>query len=152
MFPPAGLGSLAVCWRGACGVMHGPGGRVYGEAPTPGAPGTWDRSVWWALNRAARVGEGTGRHRWRQVPPFRFGELLVTSGKTSWPYGVSTAGQARLTHLPHTVLLAWRGQRLAGRVIAWHCGARTAYFRLLREAGPRVCQMCLFQSQGRRVG
>lgn len=122
---------------------------VYGEAPNPGAPKTWDREVWWALNRAARVGEGTGRHRWRCVPPFHYGDLLVTSGKTRLPYGIPTSRRARLTHLPHTVLFAWRAGRLRGRMVAWHCGARTAYFRLSEVPGPRLCQMCVFQSRGR---
>jgi hypothetical protein len=123
---------------------------VYGEALTPGAPKTWNREVWWALNRAARVGSPAGRHRWRLAPPFHYGSLYVTSGKTSWPYGMSTARRREtLTHLPHTILFAWRRGRLAGRMIAWHCGARTAYFRLAREPGSRVCQMCLFQSRGR---
>jgi hypothetical protein len=123
--------------------------QVYGEAPNPGAPKTWNRDVWWALNRAARVGGGAGRHRWRLVPPFHFAGLLVTSGKTRLPYGVSTSKRGRLTHLPHTVLFAWRGGRLVGRMIAWHCGARTAYFRLVSEPGPELCQMCVFQSRGR---
>ncbi len=133
-------------------VTRRPPALVYGEAVRPGAPGTWDRAVRWALNRAARVGAGTGRNRWRLAPPFHYGSLYVTSGKTSWPYGYSTARKAPLVHLPHTVLFAWRRGRLAGRMIAWHCGARTAYFRLAREPGGRsVCQMCVFQSRGRVV-
>jgi len=128
-----------------------PPGLVYGEALRPGAPGTWDRDVWWALNRAARVGAPTGRNRWRLAPPFHYAGLLVTAGTTSWPYGTSTARRpaTRLTHLPHTVLFAWRDGRLVGRMIAWQCGARTAYFRLLREPGPQVCQMCVFIARGR---
>jgi hypothetical protein len=132
-------------------VSHGSrfGGVVYGEAPTPGAPRTWNRSVWWALNRAARVGEGTGRHRWRQVPPFHYEDLLVTAGRPALPYGLSTSNRGRLTHLPHTVLFAWRRGQLVGRMIAWRCGARTAYFRLSRVPGPALCQMCVFQARGR---
>jgi len=134
-------------------VSHGNRfGGVYGEAPNPGAPKTWNRSVWWALNRAARVGEGAGRHRWRSEPPFHYGELLVTSGKTRIPYGLPTSPRGRLTHLPHTILFAWDRGRLVGRMMVWQCRARTAYFRLSREPGDQLCQMCVFQSRGRVAG
>lgn len=107
--------------------------------------------MWWALNRAARVGEGTGRHRWRQVPPFTYGSLRVTASQPVPAYGISTHGRGRLTHLPHTLLFAWRGEALAGRMVAWHCGARTAYFQLGHEATTGLCQMCVFQQRGRRA-
>lgn len=118
---------------------------VYGDATVPGAPGTWDRAVWWALNRAARVGAPSGRHRWRSAPPFHYQGLLVTSGTPRLPWGRSTVARARLTHVPHTILFAWRGERLAGRMVAWWCGARTAYFVLLDDPGSQVCRMCLFR-------
>lgn len=127
--------------------MSGP----YGTSLKPGTPGTWDREVWWALNRAARVGNGTGRHRWRMVPPFDYGSLRVTASTPVPAYGVSTHGRGRLTHVPHTLLFAWRGGVLAGRMVAWCCGARTAYFVLGHEASTELCQMCVFQQQGRRV-
>lgn len=122
---------------------------VYGEAARPGAPGTWDRPVWWALNRTARVGAGTGRNRWRLEPPFHYEGLLVTAGRPRLPFGWSTSRRARLVHLPHTVLLAWRDDRLVGRMVAWHCGARTAYFQLAGECRGALCQMCVFVSRGR---
>lgn len=122
---------------------------VYGASPRPGAPGTWDREVWWALTRAARVGAGTGRHRWRRVPPFDYGSLRVTASDPRPGYGVSTHGWGRLTHLPHTLLFAWRGEELAGRMVAWYCGARTAYFRLGNEPESELCQMCVFLKRGR---
>lgn len=125
--------------------------RPYGERGTPGAPGTWDREVWWALNRAARVGEPNGRNRWRLKPPFRMHGLTVLAGTPRLPYGRSTSGKGHLTHAAHTVLFAWRAGRLEGRMVAWHCGARTAHFRLLDEPDSTLCQMCLFQA-GRRAG
>jgi hypothetical protein len=74
----------------------------------------------------------------------------VTAGRTGWPFGESTARRRQtLTHMPHTILFAWRAGGLAGRMMAWQCGARTAYFRLLREPAGKVCQMCVFQSRGR---
>jgi hypothetical protein len=122
--------------------------RPYGE---PGAPGTWDREVWWALNRAARVGQPAGRHRWRLAPPFRVHGLVVTAGRPRLPYGRSTAGQSYLTHATHTVLFAWRSGQLAGRMMAWHCGARTAHFEMVDEPSSPLCQMCLFQARGRSI-
>lgn len=122
---------------------------VYGDAPVPGAPGTWNRDVWWALNRSARVGRGTGRHRWRQTPPFYTQydqrQILVTAGRPQLPYGRSTQGRGYLTHMPHTVMFAWHKGELIGRMIAWHCGARTAYFRFAAEPDSPLCRMCLFR-------
>ncbi len=123
----------------------------YGQAEKPGTPGTWDREVWWVLNRSARVGAANGRHRWRLEPPFRLHGLLVTAGRPNLPYGRSTSGKGYLTHAAHTVLFAWREGVLAGRMVAWHCGARTAYFRLVDEPDSPVCQMCVFQARGRQV-
>ena len=124
--------------------------RVYGSASNPGAPGTWQRDVWFALNHGARVGRGTGRHRWRQKPPFHssYGpgrRLLVTSGTPRLPYGRSTAGKGFLTHMPHTVLFAWHEGVLVGRMISWWCGARTAYFRLMPEPSSPMCVPCQFR-------
>lgn len=122
----------------------------YGTSLSPGTPGTWNREVWWALNRSARIGQATGKNRWRAAPPFRtsYG-LFVTAGEPRKPYGRSTHGRAYLTHLPHTVLFAWRCGILAGQMMAWHCGARTAYFRLVDEPDSPLCPMCVFQA-GRR--
>jgi hypothetical protein len=122
-----------------------PKAAVYGDAPNPGAPGTWDRPIWWALHRAARVGRATGRNRWRLKPPFHYQGLLVTSGQPVLPYGRSTARNTHLTHIPHTVLFAWRDGVLVGRMMAWQCSARTAYFRQLDEPNSPLCQMCLFR-------
>lgn len=126
---------------------------TYGDAPVPGAPGTWDRDVWWALNHGARVGHGTGRHRWRNKPPFhstydgnRGRRLLVTSGVPQLPYGRSTASQAYLTHFPHTILFAWHKGVLVGRMVSWWCGARTAYFRLCDEPTSPLCVPCQFRA------
>lgn len=122
----------------------------YGAAANPGSPGTWRRDVWWALNRCARVGAGTGKHRWRSVPPFTYkGEgrtLRVTAGTPVLPYGRSTSGKGYLSHLAHTVLFAWDRGEPAGWMIAWHCGARTAYFRLIDEPDSPVCAMCVFRA------
>lgn len=123
---------------------------IYGDAAQPGAPGTWERDVWFALNRSARVGRGTGRARWRNKPPFHssYGlgrRLLVTAGTPRKPYGRSTAGKGYLTHLPHTVLFAWHGGVLVGRMVAWHCSARTAYFRLQDEPDSPLCLPCQFR-------
>ena len=122
---------------------------AYGMSPHPGTPGTWDREVWWALNRAARVGSGAGRHRWRLSPPFDYGTLHVTATAPKPRFGASTHGRNRLTHLPHTLLFAWRGEELAGRMVAWWCGARTAYFRLAAELGQgaKLCPMCDFKER-----
>lgn len=128
---------------------------IYGEAATPGAPGTWSRDVWFALNRAARVGRGQGRHRWRLAPPFRYNHggwdglnrnLMVTAGTPRLPYGRSTHARGYMTHLPHTILFAWHEGLMVGRMMAWHCGARTAYFTLADEPTSPLCPMCLFRA------
>ena len=110
---------------------------VYGEAPTPGAPGTWDRELWRALHTAGRP-----RYFGRGLP-IRYGRYTVTSGAPNRPYGRGTHGHAYLTHVPRRLLFAWAGGRLRGRMVAWHCGARTAYFRLSDEPTSPLCPMCL---------
>lgn len=126
---------------------------IYGDAPEPGAPYTWNRDVWWALNRTARVGQAAGRHRFRTKPPFHYDHgafggrrLLVTAGTPRLPYGRSTAGKAYLTHFPHTILFAWHKGALVGRMISWHCGARTAYFRMNDEPTSPLCVPCQFRA------
>lgn len=126
---------------------------IYGDAPQPGAPGTWNRDVWFALNRTARIGQATGRNRYRTKPPFHYDHgqwggrrLLVTAGTPQLPFGRSTAGKAYLTHFPHTILFAWHRGLLVGRMIAWHCGSRTAYFRLLDEPTSPLCVPCQFRA------
>ena len=63
------------------------------------------------------------------------------------PYGRSTLGQGHLTHMPHTLLFAWRDGVLAGWMVAWWCGARTAYFRTLSEPDSPLCPMCEFRAR-----
>jgi hypothetical protein len=125
---------------------------IYGDASVLGAPGTWERDVWWALNHGARVGKGTGRHRWRHKPPFHSSycstgrRLLVTAGEPRLPYGRSTAGKAYLTHFPHTVLFAWHDGVIVGRMISWWCGSRTAYFVMQDEPTSPLCVPCQFRA------
>lgn len=120
----------------------------YGSALNPGTPGTWQRDVWFVLNRTARVGQAVGRHRFRCSPPFTYGpnrysrRLRVTAGQPHMPYGRSTSGKGYLTHMPHTVLFAWHRGELVGSMVAWQCGARTAYFRFLDEPDSPLCVMC----------
>lgn len=115
---------------------------VYGTSPSPGTPGTWNREVWWALKRAARVGNPTGLNRWRCVPPFNYGTLHITAGIPRLPWGRSTHGRGYFSHMPIAILFAWRRGVLVGRMVAWQCGARTAYFRLIDEPDSPVCAMC----------
>lgn len=75
--------------------------------------------------------------------------LRVTAGRPRMPYGRSTHGRGHLSHLPHTILFAWHRGALAGRMMAWHCGARTAYFRLMDEPDSPICPMCVFRAGGR---
>jgi hypothetical protein len=64
------------------------------------------------------------------------------------PWGRSVARQGYLSHVPHTVLFAWRRGVLVGRMVAWFCGARAAYFRFEDEPSSPVCQVCLFRLRG----
>jgi hypothetical protein len=122
----------------------------YGAAPNPGSPGTWQRDVWWALNRAARIGAAPNSRK--SAPPFHFlgynneRRLLVTAGAPTLPYGRSTSGKGYLTHLTHTVLFAWDRGEPAGWMMAWQCGARTAYFRMIDEPDSPICAMCVFRA------
>lgn len=120
--------------------------EVYGTASNPGAPGTWNRDVWFAVRRA-RVGTATGRNRWRPAPPFIYQgddgrRLRVTDGDPQLPYGRSTDELGWLTHIPRTILFVWHEGALVGRSAAWWCGARTAYFRLMPEPDSETCVMC----------
>lgn len=123
---------------------------IYGQHPNPGAPGTWNRDLWFALNRCARVGAPTGRGRWRIAPPFTSYGYRVTAGEPRKPYGRATGRNAYLTHLPTTVLFAWRDGQLAGHMVAWRCGARTAYFRFLDEPDSVLCPACLIDRSATR--
>lgn len=116
---------------------------IYGQHPAPGSRGTWQREVFWALNTAARVGRGTGRHRWKFATPFSYGGMRITAGEPRMPYGRSTAKNSYLTHVPRVILLAWRSGELVGHMVAWRCGARTAYFRLIDEPDSPFCPVCL---------
>ncbi len=115
---------------------------IYGQAPIPGAPGTWQREVFWALN-AARVGEPYGRNKYRHPAPFTYAGIRVTQASFDLPWGRSTGRNAFLTHMPRAVFLAWRRGALAGHMVAWWCGARTAYFRLCDEPESPLCPPCL---------
>ncbi len=105
----------------------------------------------WALNRAARVGEPTGRNRWRMEPPFRFGGVLVKAAVVRRGFGVSTHRGARRSHVPRCVLTAWKGGQLVGWAVAWSCGQRTADFELLDEPAPGrpLCPACSMVAFGR---
>jgi hypothetical protein len=120
--------------------------RVYGTAPIPGASFTWPRDTWNALNRAARVGRPTGRARWRLAPPFNYGGLRITAGEPRLPWGRSRHARSYLTHMPVAILFAWRKGALAGHVVVWKCGARTAYFMLLDEPNSPICGMCRYRA------
>lgn len=122
---------------------------IYGQHGSPGSPGSWQREVWWALNRAARVGRPVGRNRWRIAPPFSYEGLRVTSGVPRKPYGRSVGRNAFLTHLPSALLFAWHHGELAGHMVAWRCGARTAYFRFTDEPDSTLCPACLIERPGR---
>jgi hypothetical protein len=123
---------------------------IYGQHPSPGTPGTWDREIWWVLNRSARVGNPVGRNRWRLAPPFTMHGLRVTAGQPRKPYGRSTGKNSYLSHLPTTVLFAWRDGQLVGHMVAWRCGARTAYFRLIDEPDSPICPVCLIDRSSTR--
>lgn len=112
---------------------------VYGEAQTPGAPGTWNREVWVALHNAGRP-YGLGR-----AFPIRYGRVTVTSGRPNLPYGRSTHGRAYLSHIPRRIVFAWVRGNLRGRMVAWQCGARTAYFRFTDEPSSPLCPVCLMK-------
>jgi hypothetical protein len=103
-----------------------------------------DREVVWALNRAARVGEPSGRNRWRLEPPFQHGSVTVRAGVPQRGFGMSTGKNSRTTHVARTVLLAWRDGQLVGSTAAWACGARAQAFELLDAppAGRRLCPRC----------
>lgn len=105
----------------------------------------------WALNRAARVGDATGRNRWRLAPPFRHGDVLVKAGVPKRRYGVSLGKNGRRTHVPRTMLLAWRDGQLVGWAVAWACGPRTSRFQLLDEPAPSrsLCPLCSMVVFGR---
>lgn len=110
---------------------------------TPGAPGTWNREVWWAINAASR------RNGRRLVPPYRYGSLWVTGATPRHPYGRSTHASAFLTHLVVAVFMAWRSGRLVGWMARWRCGASTAHFRLVDEPDSVVCPACMIERIGR---
>lgn len=137
--PAAAVGSDPV--HGEC-VMT----AVYGQHPSPGIRGTRPREVWWALSRAARAGQQVRRGRQpRPATPFIRAGYLITEATPRLPYGRSTAPNNYLTHLPVAVLFAWQGGVLAGHMVAWRCGARTAYFRFLDEPDSTLCPVCLIE-------
>lgn len=119
--------------------------------PAGGGVSRWPRDVTWALNRAARVGEPTGRNRWRLEPPFRHDGVLVKAAVPRRGFGVSTQKNARRTHVPRTVLTAWKRGQLVGWSVAWSCGPRTAAFELLDSpaAGRPLCAPCSMVAFGR---
>lgn len=115
---------------------------AYGQASSPGAPGTWQREVFWALHHA-RVGAPYGRNRWRPAAPFTTRGYRVTEALFDFPYGRSVGRNAYLTHMPRAIFLAWRHGELRGHMVAWWCGARTAYFRLDAEPSSPLCPACV---------
>jgi hypothetical protein len=131
--------------------LEGVGGAtvtVYGSASNPGAPGTWQREVFFALH-AARVGEPYGRNKYRMPAPFTSRGIRVIEARFDLPYGRSTGRNAFLTHMPRALFLAWRRGQLAGHMVAWWCGSRTAYFQLLDEPTSPTCPACVaYQQRG----
>lgn len=117
---------------------------IYGEGQ-PGAPGTWDREIYRALH-AARVGKPNGRHRWKLDTPFHYSGILVTKAEPRLPWGRSTHGRGHLSHMIAAVLMAWQDGKLIGHMTAWHCGARTAYFRLIDEPDSPICPACRYRT------
>lgn len=111
---------------------------------TPGAPGTWNREVWWALNAADRR-----KGPRRLMPPYRWGTLYVTEAAPRRPYGRSTHASAYLTHLVVAVYIAWRRGKPVGVLARWRCGAGTPHFRLVDEPDSVVCPACMLERVGR---
>lgn len=109
----------------------------YGQHPSPGAPYTWSRDVYRALNCLA------GRGRWRDRQTFTHEGMVIVPARPNHPYGRSTGRNAYLTHVPRDVYIAWRRGVVVGHVIAWRCGARTAYFRFIDEPDSPICPVCL---------
>lgn len=104
--------------------------------------------VWWALNRAAQVGNpSAGRNKWRLPAPFKYNDFVVYPATPRLPYGRSTHARSYLTHASRAVLLAWHRGALVGHVMAWWCGSRTSLFRLLDEPDSPICQMCILKAR-----
>lgn len=108
---------------------------IYGTE-VPGAPGTWQRDVWWALYHVRRD----------QQPPFRYRGLgrdfYVSSGTPKRPYGRSSHTGGRIDHLPRRILFAWERGKVAGRMIEWWCGSKTAYFTTSDRQEKPLCVQC----------
>lgn len=109
---------------------------VYGTSPRPGTPGTWDYEITRALHYAVRA------HR-RWPAPLTYGRYTLTVGTPRLPYGRSVHALGHLTHIPRALLFAWRGGRLAGRMVVWECGSTTAYFRMQDEPDSQLCPVCV---------
>jgi hypothetical protein len=115
----------------------------------PGAPGTWDREMWWALNAVTLPGMArAGRHRWRLVAPITHRGFRITVAAVRHPYGRSTHASAYLSHILAGVLLVWRSGVLRGAQARWRCGARTIHFRLLDEPDSVICPACKIDRTG----
>jgi hypothetical protein len=117
----------------------------YGQHPHPGAPGTWQREVYWALFRA----QFSDRYNVRRgVPlPYSYQGMRVLRADPRHPYGRSTGKNAFLTHIPVGIAIAWRRGRVVGHMVQWRCGARTVYFRLMDEPESPFCPVCLMNRE-----
>jgi hypothetical protein len=109
----------------------------------PGAPGTWNREIHYALTGAS----------WRRVRswdpvrtfPFRSGAYVVTKATPGLPWGRSLHASGYLTHVVDEILIAWRAGRPVGWKVRWRCGSGTSWFRLLDEPDSTVCPVCLIE-------
>lgn len=111
----------------------------------PGAPGSWNRDVHFALNRAAVPGTYRPGKSWgacRIEPPFERHGVLVTYAVPRLPWGRSTHAGAYLTHAVAGIFVAWRGGRPVGWQARWKCSPGTAHFRLLEEPNSPICALC----------
>lgn len=104
----------------------------------PGAPGTWDRDVYYALRAAGRLRNTT-------PVPFRTANLLVTAGRVHGGYGRSAHGRGYLVHEVASVHLAWRAGRLVAAGAFWRCRAFTMCFQLLPDPVAPLCPLCQVQ-------
>jgi len=101
----------------------------------PGARGTWNRDLHFALHAA-------GRRRHGLTPPYRSRGYLVLAADHRAPWGRSTHASGYLSHAVSLVVVAWRGGRVAGGLARWRCGAATRHFRLEMEPSGPICPLC----------
>lgn len=106
----------------------------------PGAPGTWNRAVWWAVR-------GGCRHygRTKDATPVRSGNFRIIFARPAMGYGRSTHTAAWLTHVAEIVVFAWRDGMVAGWAVRWRCGAMTQHLTLEAEPSSPLCPVCLLE-------